>query len=93
MILADCIEQRTISSTVYNPRLQPPQTMIVTRHLQQAMVPGPHLVAVYIDRSTYQTYVEPVWKTARKVATPDAVKADSCVVDTLLTNQVRSLRI
>lgn len=53
MILAECVETRTLISTDYNPT-GPRVEKIATRMLAQAMVPGEHLVKVQMDRKVYR---------------------------------------
>jgi small nuclear ribonucleoprotein (snRNP)-like protein len=59
LVLSDCLETRVIVSTDYN--MNPTRvTMKAQRHLQQAMVPGAHLVKVEIDRQLYDQKVLPI---------------------------------
>jgi hypothetical protein len=57
LILADCVEERWIQSKDYNESEHENQTKRASRRLQQAMVPGQHLVKVQVDRSVYQARV------------------------------------
>jgi hypothetical protein len=72
LILADCFCEQQICSTDYSPPPPPPSPsklnnekqhepvyQIATRHLQQAMVPGSHLVSVHLcDRMAYERAIQ-----------------------------------
>ena len=54
IILADCVERRSISSSDYtNDRTSNPTTKTVIRRLQQAMLPGRHIAKVEIAANVY----------------------------------------
>ena len=60
IILADCTERRTLSSSDYNENHkqgEAPVTRGVTRQLRQAMVPGAHLIKVEMDPTIYHQKV------------------------------------
>jgi hypothetical protein len=59
MILTDCVEERTIDSKHYST-VVPSVQKVVQRGLQQAMIPGNHLVSVHIKRSIYEAKIEPL---------------------------------
>jgi hypothetical protein len=55
VILADCLCQQEICSSDYTENTADPVYRIATRHLQQAMVPGQHLVSVHLcDGEAYE---------------------------------------
>ena len=61
IILSDCTETRTIVSTDYHCcAASPAVQQLAQRHLQQAMVPGEHLVKVEVERAIYEAKVAPV---------------------------------
>jgi hypothetical protein len=68
LILADCMCEQQICSSDYTPPSvvpmgddgspKPAVYQMATRHLQQAMVPGEHLVSVHLcDRSVYDAAI------------------------------------
>jgi len=59
MILADCMEERTISVSDYSDPTENDTAKdiqrIVQRPMQQVMVPGQHLVKVEMERTLYDS--------------------------------------
>ena len=63
LILSDCVCEQQICSADYVPSTiidelskQPPIHQITTRYLQQAMIPGNHVKAIYLcNRFAYET--------------------------------------
>ena len=60
MILADCAETRIIDSKDYNEASTSTSSTkaTATRMLQQAMVPGAHLVKVEIPKEIYEAKIK-----------------------------------